>query len=140
VAKNTANLTFSFTSKNTCDTKKWASATACFGFEGKWGKNANTWAVGTTAGSHRYFLWLADAATDKAKIVSIEDKDVINVAVIESHANIYDGAATNKCKSGNRAGTTEYGVATGTYTKGKGATSTILGASALVAGLIASLF
>ena len=140
VSKNTANVGFTFTSKNTCDTKKWASATACFGFEGKWGKNTNTWAVNTTAGSHRYFLWLADAATDKTKIVSVEDKDVINLAVIEAHANVYKSGSTKSCDTANRAGTTEYGVATGTYTKGKGATSTILGASALVAGLIASLF
>lgn len=143
VSKNTANVGFTFTSKYVCDTKKWASATACLGFEGKWGKNANTWAVGTTAGTHRYFLWLADAATDKTKIVSIEDKDVINVAVIESHANVYSTTANqnvNSCSNQGRDGKTEYGVATGTYTKGKGATSTILGASALVAGLIASLF
>jgi hypothetical protein len=143
VSKNTANVGFTFTSKNTCDTKKWASATACFGFEGKWGKNANTFAVGTTAGTHRYFLWLADAATDKTKIVSIEDKDVINVAVIEAHANVYSTTAnqnTLSCSNQGRDGKTEYGVVTGTYTKGKGATSTILGASALVAGLIASLF
>ena len=144
VSKNTANVGFTFTAKNSsCDTKKWASATACLGFEGRWGKNANTFAVGTTAGTHRYFLWLADAATDKAKIVSVEDKDVINVAVIESHANVYSTTAnqnTLSCSNQGRDGKTEYGVATGTYTKGKGATSTILGASALVAGLIASLF
>jgi hypothetical protein len=139
IAKNTG-IAFNFTAKNTCDTKKWASATACLGFEGKWGKNANTWAAASTAGSHRYFLWLADAATDKSKIVSIEDKDVINLAVIEAYANVYKSGATKSCDTANRAGTTEFGLATGTYTKGKGATSTILGASALVAGLIASLF
>lgn len=141
VTKNTSS-SIVFGTKDTCDTKKWASATACLGFGGVWGKNANTWATASVVGSHRYFLWLADAATDKTKIVSIEDKDTLNLVIIESHANVYSTAAgsSNNCSTAGRDGKTEYAVFTGTYTKGSGATSTILGASALVAGLIASLF
>ena len=142
VTKNTSS-SIVFGTKDVCDTKKWASATACLGFNGVWGKNTNTFSTATVVGSHRYFLWLADAATDKTKIVSIEDKDVLNLVIIENHANVYSttvGANTNNCSTAAKDGKTEYAVFTGTYTKGSGATSTILGASALVAGLIASLF
>ena len=60
--------------------------------------------------------------------------------MIESRANVYDGAAGNKCSTAERAGTTHFGLATKAYAKGSGATSTILGASALIAGVLASLF
>lgn len=136
-SKNTGEV--KMTTVQTCDTAKWASATACKGLVGIWGANTATWATSTVAGSHRYFHWLADAATSKSNIFSIEDKEVLNLAVAEIYAIAYDANGTNKCAAAP-AGTTQYGVATATYAKGSGATSTILGASALVAGLIASLF
>ena len=79
---------FTFGTETKCDETKWASATACKGFGGVWGSNSsNTWAVGTTGGSHRYYHWLADAATTTTDILSIEDKAVVNVLVIENHAD-----------------------------------------------------
>ena len=133
--------TFTFGAEAKCDETKWASATACRGFGGVWGINANTWAVGTTKGMHRYFHWLADSVTDKTKNLAVEDKDVVNVVVIESRALIFStavGQNTNSCKDGS--GLTTFGLATKAYAKGSGATSTILGASALIAGVLASLF
>jgi hypothetical protein len=61
--------------------------------------------------------------------------------VIESRAYKYSTTAnqnTNSCE--NLSGLTTFGLATKTYAKGSGATSTILGASALIAGVLASLF
>jgi hypothetical protein len=129
--------TFTFGAERLCDETKWASAIACRGFGGVWGINANTWAT-TAKGSHRYFHWLADSVTDKTKNLTVEDKDVVNVVVIESRALIYDAAAGTKCAA--NSGLTTFGLATKTYAKGSGATSTILGASALIAGVLASLF
>jgi hypothetical protein len=130
--------TFTWGNEAKCDETKWASATACRGFGGVWGHNTNTWAVGTTKGTHRYFHWLADSVTDKTKNLAIEDKDVVNVVVIESRALIYDATAGTKCAA--NSGLTTFGLATKAYAKGSGATSTILGASALIAGVLASLF
>lgn len=137
VSKNTG--TVSFTAVQTCPTDKWASAEACRGLLGIWGVNTPTESTTTAGGSHRFFQWLADASTEKNKVLSIEDKEVLNLVVAEIYANVYSAGGTKKCAAAP-AGTTQYGVHTGTYTKGSGATSTILGASALVAGLIASLF
>ena len=136
----TVATTFTFGAEAKCDETKWASATACRGFGGVWGINANTWAVGTTKGTHRYFHWLADSVTDKTKNLAVEDKDVVNVVVIESRALIFATGvgSTNSCKDGS--GLTTFGLATKAYAKGSGATSTILGASALIAGVLASLF
>jgi len=130
--------TFTWGAERTCDETKWASATACRGFGGVWGINTNTWAVGTNKGTHRYFHWLADSVTDKTKNLAIEDKDVVNVVVIESRAFIFDNVAATK--SAANSGLTTFGLATKTYAKGSGATSTILGASALIAGVLTSLF
>jgi hypothetical protein len=66
--------------------------------------------------------------------------------VIESRAYVYTlsdagtnaASVTKNCV--NTSGKTTFGLATKTYAKGSGATSTILGASALIAGVLASLF
>jgi hypothetical protein len=64
--------------------------------------------------------------------------------VIESRAYTYnagnDAAGTIAKNCNLNSGLTTFGLATKTYEKGKGATSTILGASALIAGVLASLF
>jgi hypothetical protein len=143
-AKTTADLTFTFAASETkCDDAKWASASACEGFNGQWGANDNTWAKDTTGGTHRYYHWLADAST-ATDIFSIEDKAVVNVLVIEAHADVYSTTANENAKSCStlsRNGKTYYATATATYAKNSnGATSTILGASALIAGVLASLF
>ena len=141
-AKTTADLTFTFAASETkCDDAKWASASACEGFNGQWGANDNTWAKDTTGGTHRYYHWLADAST-ATDIFSIEDKAVVNVLVIEAHADVYSTTDSVKsCSTLSRNGKTYYATATATYAKNSnGATSTILGASALIAGVLASLF
>ena len=103
-----------------------------------WGNNANTWAVGTTAGTHRFFHWLADGATDKSVLFAIEDGDTVNVVAIEMEAKAFNAAGTGATSC--TAAATTYGLATMKYVKGSGASSTILGASALIAGVLASLF
>jgi hypothetical protein len=140
-SKIDAAQSFTFGTETKCDETKWASATACKGFGGVWGTNSNTWAVGTTAGTHRYYHWLADAATSFGDILSIEDKAVVNVLLVENHADVYDATPANKCSTTAPNGQTYHATGTATYTKGSnGATSTILGASALIAGVLASLF
>ena len=130
-------------SESKCDEAKWASATACKGLGGVWGANTNTWAASTAKGTHRYFHWLADSVTDKTKNLAIEDKDVVNVVVIESRAFVYEAGTDTVDRVKNclvASGKTRFGLATKQYVKGSGATSTILGASALIAGVLASLF
>lgn len=139
-SKIDADQSFTFSVEFTCDETKWASATACKGFNGVWGTNSNTWAVGTTGGTHRYYHWLADNATSLGGIFSIEDKDKVNVLLIENHADVYDANTANKCSSTAPNGMTYHATGTATYSNANGATSTILGASALIAGVLASLF
>jgi hypothetical protein len=95
------NQAFTWGAEATCNVDKWASATACRGFGGVWGHNTNTWAVGTTKGTHRYFHWLADSVTDKTKNLAIEDKDVVNVVVIESRALVYEAGADTAARVKN---------------------------------------
>lgn len=140
-SKIDAAQSFTFGTETKCDEMKWASASACKGFGGVWGTNSNTWAAGTTGGTHRYYHWLADAATTTSDILSIEDKAVVNVLLIENHADVYDANVANKCSAAEPNGKTYHATGTATYAKGSnGATSTILGASALIAGVLASLF
>lgn len=140
-SKVDAAQSFTFGSETKCDETKWASSTACRGFGGVWGVNSNTWAAGTAAGTHRYYHWLADAATSFGDILSIEDKAVVNVLLVENHADVFDNAIANKCSTTAPNGMSYHATGTATYAKGSnGATSTILGASALIAGVLASLF
>ena len=63
--------------------------------------------------------------------------------MIESRAYVYEAGADTADRVKNclvSSGKTRFGLATKTYAKGSGATSTILGASALIAGVLASLF
>jgi len=143
ISKNT-NPSFTWTKVETCDTTKWSTATDCKSLLGYWASTTATWQTATADGTHRFYQWLADNATDKTKILSIEDKEVLNLIIAESYAYVFSstaGANTNSCaNSPAYAGSTKYSVHTATYAKGSGASSTILGASALVAGLLASLF
>lgn len=142
-AKNTTP-SFTWTKAETCDTTKWSTATDCKSLVGHWAWTTATWQTTTTDGSHRFYQWLADNATEKTKILSIEDKEVLNLIIAETYAFVFSstaGANTNSCaNSPAYAGSTKFSVHTATYAKGSGASSTILGASALVAGLLASLF
>ena len=142
-SKVQTDQSFTFGSETKCDETKWASSTACKGFGGVWGTNSNTWAASTTGGTHRYYYWLADAATSFSDILSIEDKAVVNVLLVENHADVWSTAAGNvkECSATAPNGMTYHATGTATYTKNSnGATSTILGASALIAGVLASLF
>jgi lysozyme family protein len=60
--------------------------------------------------------------------------------VIESFAYVFSTAGGNVKNCLASSGKTNFGLATKTYAKGSGATSTILGASALIVGVLASLF
>lgn len=149
----------------TCDTKKWADATACRGIDLPWGSNG-TWAMpdgkGTTAVTGRWFRWLSDAVTDKTAQFTVEKGDVLYMVLFEkwgaAPAN-NDSTSTNVIGNYKTSGTQTYGFSTAahlgyagykcqpvsynwgiaTYTVA-GASSMLIGASALIAGVAATLF
>jgi hypothetical protein len=133
---------------------------ACKGIDGPWGLNSWTHpdGKGTVAAKGRFFRWLADAVTDKTAQFSVEKDDVIYVVLNEkwgkapvnngaSAITSYSSTATNKlgyeaasarspaytCTAANY----QWGV--GTFTV-KGAYSTLVGATALISGVAATLF
>jgi hypothetical protein len=121
----------------TCDTTKWASATACEGVT-KWGLGTTTeWTSTSAKGSKRVWLWLADAnPTAKASVFGVEKEDVINMYMYQHNA--WGVAAAGACALSALATDKSYRVnqhGIGTYTHA-GASSTLLGASAVMAALV----
>jgi len=133
----------------TCDTTKWASATACDGVT-RWALNtgtaatyvlANVAATSNVLGSKRAWLWLADQnPTTPASVFGVEKDDIINITIAQTAANVCEGAAAavaagaTKTNTHKNARQYEWGAATFTHA---GAQSAYLGAAALITGVIA---
>lgn len=158
----------SWTAAATCDTKKWADAKACNGIDLPWGNNSFTFpdGKGTAAVSGRWFRWLADNVTDKTAQFSVEKTDVLYVVLYEKWGKApanNDGTSTNVVGKYVSTGTQTFGMADGAAAAGSfvktaykcqpvthnwgigsytvaGASTVLIGASALVAGVAATLF
>lgn len=157
-----------WTAAVTCDTKKWADAKACNGIDLPWGNNSFTFpdGKGTTAVTGRWFRWLADNVTDKTAQFSVEKTDVLYVVLYEKWGKApanNDGTSANVVGKYVSTGTQSFGMTDGaaaagafakaaykcqpvthnwgigTYTVA-GASTVLIGASALVAGVAATLF
>jgi len=91
----------------------------------------------TSKGSKRVWLWLADAnPTSKSSVFGVEKDDELQIT-LHQH-NTYDGDGTAACALSTVAARKAdrfniWGVA---YYKHTGASSTLLGASAVMAALI----
>jgi len=131
--------TVTYGTEVTCDTTKWKAASDCDALT-RWAWLTGTAVSGATNGAQLAHRWLANAATDKSKVFSIEDKDVLNLYVFEDIINQPTAGTAANASATCTGKAWRSAVATGTYAKGSGATSAILGASALITGLIASLF
>lgn len=119
----------------TCDTAKWASATACDGIL-KWGTGTLTEASGTTNGSVTAWMWLADMnPTSVASVFGVEKDDVINIMVYQHIESKFVTTAASVIRDDAlvNSRSNSYGVATFTHA---GANSTMLGAAALTAALL----
>ena len=86
-ASITANTIYMLNWKtpDSCDTTKWASATACNGITKPWafGTKTDYNAVGPVKGSIRAWHYLGDVGSDINKVWSIEAKNVLNVLLYE---------------------------------------------------------
>lgn len=130
------------TTARTCDTTKWASATACEGVT-KWALSTGTDYTSSTAkGTKRAWIWLADAnPTAKASVFGVEKSDVLQIQLHQENTWFGTGTGTaGVCALPASGAATTYnnrrnlwGVGTWTHS---GASATLLGASAVMAALI----
>lgn len=120
----------------TCDTTKWASATACDGVT-RWGMGTMTdYTSATAKGGFDAWMWLADRnPTSAASVFGVEKDDVINIIVYQHSQGTHTGVAALETASaiGATLCSNKYGVATFTHA---GASATMLGASAVMAALL----
>lgn len=122
----------------TCDVTKWDSATACHGVDAPWAASAYVdyvavnGATPAVLGSFKAWHFLAEKNADTGKNFQIVKDDKVNWIVQEKYELIAGTGATttNDSKVGH-----SYGTFTST-----GATSTIMGATAIIAGVVASMF
>jgi len=136
ISKNTP-YQVPFNDPVSCDTTKWASATACNGITKPWafGTLTNYNAVGPVKGSLRAWHFLGDVGADITKVWSIEKDNVLNILLLE-YIDKKQGAAA---VGANWGSTGSYAWYVATYTV-KGATTTVLGTAALVAGVLTQFF
>ena len=135
--KNTATKIV-WGSESSCDSTYWVTAsTGCNGAAIPWGLNTivNYAAAGANPevkGSLRAWHFLSDKGVDKQKAWSIEANDVLNVLFYEFIDRSAGGAAAGAAYS--NLDKIKWDVKQVTI---KGATSTVVGCAALVAGALA---
>lgn len=118
----------------TCDIAKWDSASACRGFDAPWAYGAFTDYVGggtPVNGSIKAWHFLAEKNADITKNFQIIKDDKINWILEEINEDwLTSGAFTNTITNAHTYGNF---VATG-------ATQVFVGATAVIAGVVASMF
>jgi hypothetical protein len=125
------------TSATICDATKWDTTTACHSVDLPWASTTYTeWVTGTpaTEGKVRAWHFLAEKNADVAKNFQIEKDNKINWIIEEKYQTLTVSTAAADSANANSAAH-YYGTFTST-----GATSTILGATAIIAGVVASMF
>lgn len=141
----------SWNKQEVCDSTRW-EGTNCNGVAVPWAFGSVTAPTTSPVANGKVRAWhfLADAATDKSSIWSIEKSDVLNFFIHEFVPPNYDASRAAAAYAGaggippaylgtgdNDKFRIAWDVKTFTVT---GATSTVLGAAAIVAGVIASMF
>jgi hypothetical protein len=124
-----------FTTARTCDTTKWATATACEGVT-KWALDTGVnFTSSTSKGSKRAWIWLADAnPTSKASVFGVEKDDVLEITIHQHNAFVLETVCKLPVGAADKQGRENiWGVATYTHA---GASATLLGASAVMAALV----
>lgn len=136
ITKNTV-YAVPFNAPTTCDTTKWKTDTACNGITKPWafGNPTQYNAVGPVKGSVRAWHYLGDVGSDFTKVWSIEKADVLNILLYE-FVDKQQGAAATGAQWGS---TGSYAWYVASYTVA-GATSTMLGTAALIAGIATQFF
>ena len=125
-------LTWDTAIKN-CDPAKWDPVTACHGVDIPWAYGSLTdYTSATVKGGIRAWHFLAEKNADVTKNFQIEKDNKINW-IIEEKSEKWDTAPATVLPA------TTYAHKYGTFTS-TGATSTILGATAIIAGVVASMF
>lgn len=128
-----------------CDANYWVTATGCQGSAVPWGLNTavayvapltTPTVVAEVKGSLRAWHFLADKGANKAQVWSIEGNDVLDCLFYE-YIERSAGAAAAGAAYAN-ADVFRWDVKTATIKAG--ATSTLLGYAALIAGTIQTLF
>ena len=128
------------TSATLCDATKWDTTTACNSVDLPWASTTYTEYVApvnngaATEGKVRAWHFLAEKNADVAKNFQIEKDNKINWIIEEKYQLLTAGIA--EANSANAPSAAHY---YGTFTS-TGATSTVLGATAIIAGVVASMF